>query len=116
MKKNLVTQKNTSNMSVKSTGGVFNKVKEMRERTIARDNWNYFVGDPDYKTNFFLQFKSPFISMQYSKHLIASSVFSLRIMCQLIFLVNLFIASSSKLNMLTGLLAYSATFPVFLKN
>lgn len=29
------------------------------EKSATRDNWNYFVGDSEYKTNFFLKFLSP---------------------------------------------------------
>jgi len=28
--------------------------KEIRDRTASRDNWNYFVGDQDYKTDTWL--------------------------------------------------------------
>jgi hypothetical protein len=35
-----------------------NKVVELRERIITRDNWNYFVGDQEFKTDFFLRFQN----------------------------------------------------------
>ena len=30
--------------------------KEVRDKTIIRESFNYFVGDPEYKTDFFLRF------------------------------------------------------------
>ena len=32
-----------------------NRFKDLRERTLTRDNWNYFVGDQEYKTDMFLR-------------------------------------------------------------
>ena len=32
------------------------KIREARDKTMYRDNWNYFVGDNDFKTDFFLRF------------------------------------------------------------
>ena len=72
-----------------SKGGVAqnsnkNTVKETRDKTILRDNWNYFVSDDDAKTDAILRFKKPHIKNLYEKHLIASSAYSLRILLGLI--------------------------------
>ena len=56
------------------------KHRDLRERIIARDNWNFFVSDEEYRTDFFMRFKTPFIQQQYEKSLIYSSVYSLRIL------------------------------------
>ena len=56
----------------------------MRDKTILRDNWNYFVNDEDSKTDVILRFKKPHIKNLYEKHLIASSAYSLRILLGLI--------------------------------
>ena len=33
------------------------KIRETRDKTMYRDNWNYFVGDNDFKTDMFLRFQ-----------------------------------------------------------
>ena len=32
------------------------KIREARDKTMYRDNWNYFVGDNDFKTDLLLRF------------------------------------------------------------
>lgn len=66
------------------------KFKDLREKTITRENWNYFVGDTEFKTDNFLRFKQPIIIQQYEKHLIASSAYSLRIVLGVLFILNIF--------------------------
>jgi len=39
--------------------GFVSHLTKIRENSIKKDNWNLFVGDPRYKTNFFLQFTDP---------------------------------------------------------
>ena len=67
---------------------ISNKIKEMREKTMIRDNYNYFVGDQDYHTNHFLKFKKKHISDNYEKHLLSSSSYSLRILIVLLSLIS----------------------------
>jgi hypothetical protein len=73
-----------------------NKVKEMREKTMLRDNWNYFVNDEDSKTDTILRFKKPHIKSLYEKHLIASSAYSLRIMIGLATLSYIYLIDTSE--------------------
>ena len=35
------------------------KFRDIRDKTMARDNWNIFVGDNEFKTDVFLRFQSP---------------------------------------------------------
>jgi hypothetical protein len=43
---------------IQKIGGIFNsKIREARDKTMYRDNWNYFVGDNDYKTDLLLRFQ-----------------------------------------------------------
>jgi len=41
----------------------------MRDRSLKKDNWNMFVGDLRYKTNFFLQFCDISTKRLYERHL-----------------------------------------------
>jgi len=50
----------------------------MRENTLHRDNYNYYVGDKEYKTNFFLRFLSKSTKDLYIKQLNASSKLNYR--------------------------------------
>ena len=43
-------------MLQKLMGGINLKLREQRDKTMYRDNYNYFVGDNEYKTDFFLRF------------------------------------------------------------
>lgn len=65
------------------------KIRDLREKIMTRESWNFFVGDEDYKTNFFLQFRSPFVANVYEKHLLASSIYSMRVILFLITIINL---------------------------
>ena len=60
-------------------GGLTGRIKEMRDRTIIRENWNWFVNEDDNKTDFFLRFLKPHTKNQYGKYLFAASAYSLRI-------------------------------------
>ena len=35
------------------------KMSELRENALNKENYNFFVGDEHYKTDFFLRFKEP---------------------------------------------------------
>ena len=73
---------------------VFNgKIRESREKTMYRDNWNYFVGDSDYKTDALLRFQEKHMKYQYHKFLLASSAYSLRILLTLTTLLNIFLTN-----------------------
>ena len=51
----------------------------LRELSLRKDNWNIYVGDPRYKTNFFLQFLDSSTKLLYEKSLLEGSpVYSLR--------------------------------------
>lgn len=52
----------------------------LRENSIKRDNWNVFVGDPRYKTNFFLQFLDRSTRSVYERGLIGQAAYSIRLM------------------------------------
>ncbi len=41
---------------ISKIGGFNSKIRESRDKTMYRDNWNYFVGDNDYKTDALLRF------------------------------------------------------------
>jgi hypothetical protein len=73
-----------------------NKVKEMREKTMLRENWNYFVNDEDSKTDTILRFKKPHIKSLYEKHLIASSAYSLRIILGLATMCYIYLLDTSE--------------------
>jgi hypothetical protein len=92
------------------------KLKEMRDKTIAKDNWNYFVADSEYKTDLLLRFKTPFIQQQYEKHLIASSMYSLRVVLAVAALLNYFATASAAKVMPATLISIFATSPPLFKN
>jgi hypothetical protein len=52
----------------------------LRENSIKRDNWNMFVGDPRYKTNFFLQFLDRSTKSLYDRGLVGQAAYSIRLM------------------------------------
>ena len=56
-----------------------NRFSEIREKSLRKDNWNLFVGDTKYTTNFFMQFKDSFTKKLYDRHLIQSGLYSLRL-------------------------------------
>ena len=72
------------------------KIKEMREKTMLRDNWNYFVNDEESKTDTILRFKKPHTKTLYEKHLIASSAYSLRIILGLATLSYIYLLDTSE--------------------
>ena len=74
----------------KVTSVTGNKVKEIRDKTIHRDNWNYYVQDEDLKTDFFLRFKDSAVSQHYAKHLVSSSAYSLKVVLIAMALLNLY--------------------------
>ena len=45
-------------------------ITEQREKAIAKDKWNPYVGDKRYKTNMFLQFEDRFTKKVYEKSLL----------------------------------------------
>lgn len=59
-----------------------------------RDNWNYFVGDNDFKTDMFLRFQEKHTKYLYHKFLLASSAYSLRVLLVLATMINLYLSSS----------------------
>lgn len=63
----------------------------MRDKTITRDFWNFFTGDEENKTDFFLQFKNEFTNIQYKKHLISSSLYSLRFLLLALSIADIYI-------------------------
>jgi len=65
------------------------KFQEVRNKIISRDNWNFFNGDPDYKTDFFLRFKAPHIKEQYLKRQISVSSYSLRVLLIILAILNM---------------------------
>lgn len=67
----------------------------MRENSIKKDNWNLFVGDVRYKTNFFLNFLDPSLKTLFDNHLLTSSLYSIRLFIILICLVDLFLLDKS---------------------
>jgi len=79
---------------IQKLGGSFNsKIREARDKTMFRDNYNYFVGDNDYKTDVFLRFQEKHMKFQYHKFLIASSAYSLRILLGLTTLLNIYLTN-----------------------
>jgi hypothetical protein len=60
-----------------------------------RDNYNYFVGDHDYKTDALLRFQEKHMKYQYHKFLLASSAYSLRILLALTTLLNMYLTWQS---------------------
>lgn len=50
----------------------------MRENAQSRPNWNLYVGDSIYKTNFWLKFNSVKTAMDFRNQKLASSMFSFR--------------------------------------
>jgi hypothetical protein len=80
----------------KLLGGFNSKIRESRDKTMYRDNWNYFVGDTDYKTDALLRFQEKHMKFQYQKFLIASSAYSLRILLGLTTLLNLYFTNHNE--------------------
>lgn len=39
------------------------KIQVARDKTIHRDFWNYYTGDEEYKTDFFLRFRHEFTNL-----------------------------------------------------
>ena len=56
-----------------------NKILTLTEKMQERNNWNYFVGDQRFKTNFFLQFLSATTANIYELQVIAGSLYSIRL-------------------------------------
>ncbi len=50
----------------------------LRENSLKRDNFNIFVGDANFKTNFFLMFKSNHTKFMYHNQLVNFNHYSLR--------------------------------------
>lgn len=86
--------KHVSKISLLKQVGISNKIKEVREKTMLRDNYNYFVGDQDYHTNLFLKFKKKHISDIYDKYILSSASYSLRILLVLITFISVSINES----------------------
>ena len=57
---------------------------------MKRDNWNFFVGDPRYRTTFYLRFLDPSIRQLYDKHNLETPVYSTRCVLAVIWAVILF--------------------------
>jgi hypothetical protein len=83
---------------IQKIGGFNSKIRESRDKTMYRDNWNYFVGDNDYKTDALLRFQEKHMKFQYHKFLIASSAYSLRILLGLTTLLNVYLANHNNIN------------------
>ena len=64
--------------------------QQVRENSIKKDNWNLFVGDPRYKTNFFLQFLDSSLYTLYENHILAISYYSVRFFIIFICLLDIF--------------------------
>ena len=45
------------------------KLMELRQNTLQKDNFNFFVGDVEYKKDWLLQFLSAQTQSNYEKHL-----------------------------------------------
>ena len=79
---------------VQKIGGFNSKIRESRDKTMYRDNWNYFVGDTDYKTDSLLRFQEKHMKYQYHKFLLASSAYSVRILLTLATVLNLYLTNT----------------------
>mmetsp|Transcript_39560 Transcript_39560/g.38068 ORF Transcript_39560/g.38068 Transcript_39560/m.38068 type:complete len:180 (+) Transcript_39560:30-569(+) len=62
-----------------SLGAMNTPLGDLRNNCIKKDSWNIFVGDPQYKTNFFLQFKNQFIETIYERYILKSALYSIRL-------------------------------------
>ena len=60
-----------------------------------KDNWNIFVGDERYKTNFFLKFVDKGTESLYSRSLIPSSRYSIRLLILVIAIIEAYLSYSS---------------------
>ena len=80
---------------VQKIGGFNSKIRESRDKTMYRDNWNYFVGDTDYKTDSLLRFQEKHMKYQYHKFLLASSAYSVRILLTLATVLNLYLTNTN---------------------
>lgn len=52
----------------------------MRQKFMHRDFWNFYTGDDEFKTTFFLRFKGEAMERLYQQHLISSSIYSMRLL------------------------------------
>ena len=62
-------------------------IVSMLEKSKQRLNWNFFVGDPRFRFDFFLKFRVPTTAKTYERLLIGSSLYSIRLMLLFQFLV-----------------------------
>ena len=67
-----------------------NQMLNIRENSLKKDNWNIYVGDCQYKTNFFLQFKNQYTKSIYENHLFNSSLYSIRILLIVMGILDIF--------------------------
>ena len=89
--------------------GYQSEICQLRENSLKKDNWNLYVGDVKYKTNFFLQFKNQFTKNIYQKHLYKSSLYSLRAMLIVMSFCELFLFGKEELGIYEWLLAKFVT-------
>ena len=71
---------------------------------MRKDNWNLFVGDTKFKTNFFMQFKDAFTKKLYDRHLITSGIYSLRLILISMCLLDFFADDSTENDLGKGFL------------
>ena len=99
---------------VQKIGGFNSKIRESRDKTMYRDNWNYFVGDTDFKTDSLLRFQEKHMKYQYHKFLLASSAYSVRILLTLATVLNLYLTNTNGANMdIDGVKSYGLQIGLF---
>ena len=64
-----------------------NQIASLLEKSQQRQNWNFFVGDQRYRTDFFLRFLTPTTARMYEIQFLSGSLYSSRIWLILQFIV-----------------------------
>ena len=70
--------------SKSGAGNVGARVQMMREKTARRANWNLYVGDLRYKTNFWLSFAIKSTNFAFENTKLSTSLYSIRCICLLL--------------------------------
>ena len=65
----------------------------MRDRSLKKDNWNLFVGDARYRTTFFMRFKDKATKSLYERHIMSTTMYSVRCVLAAFWVVLTFLMS-----------------------
>jgi hypothetical protein len=72
-------------------------IYQIKLNSIEKGNWNFFVGDKNYKTDFFLRFYGANVDSIYQHSLMASNQYTVRLLLLVFALINFKLQSSIQL-------------------